>query len=86
MNKQIRDRIPKEDYEKVAKQVTQLAKVDRTTVFRLFTGSRDLTAGERVLVALCEIYDITPSMSRRGNCYDNAVVESFFGTLKMEEN
>jgi transposase InsO family protein len=24
------------------------------------------------------------SMSRRGNCFDNAVVESFFGTLKQE--
>ncbi len=24
------------------------------------------------------------SMSRRGNCYDNAVMESFFGTLKTE--
>ena len=23
-------------------------------------------------------------MSRRGNCFDNAVVESFFGTLKNE--
>jgi transposase InsO family protein len=23
-------------------------------------------------------------MSRRGNCYDNAVVESFFRTLKVE--
>ena len=27
---------------------------------------------------------IVCSMSRRGNCYDNAVVESFFGTLKQE--
>lgn len=27
---------------------------------------------------------ITCSMSRTGNCYDNAVVESFFGTLKTE--
>jgi putative transposase len=27
---------------------------------------------------------ITPSMSGRGNCYDNAPVESFFGTLKTE--
>ena len=27
---------------------------------------------------------ITPSMSRRGNCYDNAVVESFFKSLKYE--
>lgn len=28
--------------------------------------------------------DVTVSMSRTGNCYDNAVVESFFGTLKTE--
>lgn len=27
---------------------------------------------------------ITPSMSRKGNCYDNSVVESFFHTLKVE--
>lgn len=27
---------------------------------------------------------ITCSMSRRGDCWDNAVVESFFGTLKVE--
>jgi len=27
---------------------------------------------------------ITCSMSRRGNCWDNAVAESFFGTLKVE--
>ena len=28
--------------------------------------------------------NITSSMSGRGNCYDNAPVESFFGTLKAE--
>ncbi len=28
--------------------------------------------------------EITPSMSRKGNCYDNAMVESFFRTLKVE--
>ncbi len=27
---------------------------------------------------------ITGSMSRKGNCWDNAMVESFFGTLKTE--
>jgi putative transposase len=29
-------------------------------------------------------HGLQPSMSRRGNCYDNAVVESFFSTLKTE--
>lgn len=33
---------------------------------------------------LLAAHDITPSMSGRGNCYDNAPVESFFGTLKTE--
>jgi len=29
-------------------------------------------------------FNVTLSMSRRGNCYDNAVIESFFHTLKVE--
>jgi putative transposase len=29
-------------------------------------------------------YDLVASMSRRGNCWDNAVAESFFATLKGE--
>ncbi|MBL1140425.1 MAG: IS3 family transposase [Proteobacteria bacterium] len=29
-------------------------------------------------------HNIDPSMSRRGNCYDNAVAESFFHSLKSE--
>ena len=28
--------------------------------------------------------NITPSMSRRGNCWDNAVMERFFRSLKTE--
>ena len=27
---------------------------------------------------------VVPSMSRKGNCYDNAPVESFFSSLKIE--
>jgi putative transposase len=33
----------------------------------------------RLSTSLCQV-----SMSRVGNCYDNAVMESFFGTLKTE--
>jgi putative transposase len=31
-----------------------------------------------------EKYGVLPSMSGKGNCYDNAVIESFFHTLKTE--
>jgi transposase InsO family protein len=31
-------------------------------------------------------YKITQSMSRKGNCWDNAPAESFFKTLKYELN
>lgn len=30
------------------------------------------------------VHQIVPSMSRKGNCHDNAVAESFFSTLKNE--
>ena len=33
---------------------------------------------------ILEAQGITCSMSRRGNCYDNAVMESFFSTVKSE--
>jgi transposase InsO family protein len=34
--------------------------------------------------AVLDAHDITCSMSRRGNCHDNAVMESFFSTVKAE--
>ena len=33
---------------------------------------------------LTQKYGIKPSMSRRGNCYDNAMAENFFSILKTE--
>lgn len=34
--------------------------------------------------AVLDARGIVCSMSRRGNCYDNAVMESFFSTVKSE--
>lgn len=33
----------------------------------------------------CKSNGLIPSMSRRGNCWDNAVAESFFSSLKKEQ-
>jgi len=38
----------------------------------------------RAYFNLTKEYGITPSMSRRGNCYDNAMAENFFSILKTE--
>jgi putative transposase len=32
---------------------------------------------------LLQKYQMTPSMSRKGNCYDNAAMESFYGKYKL---
>jgi len=40
--------------------------------------------GSEDVQAMIERYHLRGSMSRKGNCWDNAVVESFFATLKGE--
>jgi putative transposase len=35
-------------------------------------------------IRFCKSHKLDPSMSRRGNCWDNAVAESFFSSLKKE--
>ena len=35
-------------------------------------------------IRFCHANNLEPSMSRRGNCWDNAVAESFFSSLKKE--
>jgi putative transposase len=47
--------------------------------------------GARRVLGACDDYQalldangLIPSMSRKGNCWDNAVAESFFATLKTE--
>lgn len=42
---------------------------------------RQISSAYRALQAS---YGMKASMSRKGNCWDNAPMESFFGTLKTE--
>lgn len=44
-------------------------------------GSQYCSHGYQALLAS---HEMRASMSRQGNCYDNAPVESFWGTLKTE--
>ena len=50
-------------------------------IFHSDRGSQYASEAYRRLLAS---KNIRPSMSRRGNCYDNAYVESWFGSLKKE--
>ena len=56
----------------------------------LLSGGLDSLLAVRVLqlqpvtVEALHARGIVSSMSRRGDCYDNAVAESFFATLKTE--
>lgn len=63
-----------------------------TDAFKKFDGNTKLTLhsdqGWQYRMAkyktMLKKKGITQSMSRRGNCYDNAIIENFFGTLKSE--
>lgn len=60
-----------------------MAKVgpDAQVIFHSDRGSQYASEAYR---NFCSSKGILPSMSRRGNCYDNAYVESWFGSFKKE--
>jgi transposase InsO family protein len=62
---------------------SRLTKIDfEALLFHSDQGSQ--YASHEYRAALAEL-KILQSMSRKGNCWDNAVAESFFATLKKEE-
>lgn len=56
-------------------------KPDKGLIWHSDRGSQYCSKSHR---SILKDHGITQSMSRRGNCWDNAVAESFFGTLKTE--
>lgn len=59
----------------------QRRKPPKGLIFHSDRGSQYASLAYRQTLCL---YAMLQSMSRKGNCYDNAVVESFFHTLKSE--
>lgn len=50
----------------------------------MFHSDQGIEYANYPLQRLLELHGFTQSMSRRGNCYDNAHMESFFHSLKTE--
>ncbi len=51
----------------------------------IFHSDRGVQYASNSFSAKINVYGIKQSMSRKGNCWDNACAESFFSTLKIEE-
>jgi len=51
----------------------------------IFHSDRGIQYASTAFRDRLEKYNMIQSMSRKGNCWDNAPAESFFSTLKMEE-
>jgi transposase InsO family protein len=50
----------------------------------LFHSDQGIEYAAHTFQLLLAAHQLEPSMSRRGNCYDNAHMESFFASLKLE--
>ena len=59
-------------------------KKEKVTVELHIHSDQGFQYTSQVYFNLTKEYGITPSMSRRGNCYDNAMAENFFAILKTE--
>ena len=50
----------------------------------MFHSDRGVQYASKAFRKILAAYDCVQSMSRKGNCWDNAVAESFFKTIKSE--
>ena len=68
----------------VEKTIRAAAKKEAVTAKLQLHSDQGFQYTSQAYFTLTQEYGITPSMSRRGNCYDNAMAENFFGILKAE--
>ena len=62
----------------------QAQQKEKVTDGLLLHSDQGLQYTSHAYFVLTQQYNITPSMSQRGNCWDNAPMENFFGHLKEE--
>lgn len=60
------------------------ASIDPLNSYLIFHSDRGSQYASQEYRTVLQNQNILSSMSRQGNCYDNAVMESFFHTLKQE--
>lgn len=51
----------------------------------MFHSDQGVQYSAKKFTSYCDKLSVTTSMSRRGNCWDNAVMERFFRSLKTEK-
>jgi transposase InsO family protein len=68
----------------VTDTLRQAHQKEKVTDGLILHSDQGLQYSSQAYFVLTQKYNITPSMSRRGNCWDNAPMENFFGHLKEE--
>ena len=68
----------------VTKTVKQAQKKEKVTAGLILHSDQGHQYTSQQYHVLTNEYNMIPSMSRRGNCWDNAPIENFFGHLKEE--
>ena len=70
--------------ELVYESILKSLKTRNLTKELIFHSDRGSQYASNEVKSLLKSHNIQQSMSRKGNCYDNAITETFFHTLKVE--
>jgi len=62
-----------------------IARHNPNTTKLMFHSDQGVQYSAKKFINYCDKLSVTTSMSRRGNCWDNAVMERFFRSLKTEK-
>jgi len=72
------------NFEQVTDMLDKAFKKNNNLKGLIFHSDQGWQYQNRRYISLLKDKGIKQSMSRKGNCYDNCIIESFFGTIKRE--